>query len=267
MVLIETFIIYKNKDYHMENVEEIYSEKILDIDAKLESIHQDLKRLIERSNKEYLDLMLANLKKDFLNSITSYVSDDIKNGLERGMVDPCEMRETCKSRFTDFLVNNENLILQDNVSKDVIDKKRAELGEIRKGAPFEGCDVCFSEVNSFFDKQLGLISSLQIYSTNEEKRTEISAISNEFMIKSVLEPLSNKQRLQILKSMASETKNFSALSELTGLRGGNLLFHIQKLLESDLILQRHERGDYMITKKGFNLLMMLADFQKLLEIE
>ena len=54
---------------------------------------------MERSNQEYLDLMLANLKKDLLHSLTSYVADDIEGGLERGMVDPCEMRETCKSRF------------------------------------------------------------------------------------------------------------------------------------------------------------------------
>ena len=249
----------------MEKVEEISSEKMVDIDAKLDLIHQDLKRLMERSNKEYLDLMLTNLKKDFLNSITSYVADDRKNSLERGMVDPCEMRETCKSRFNEFLTNNEDLILQDNVSNDIINDKRAELGEIRRGAPFDKCNVCFSEVNSLFEKQLSLISSLQIYSTNEEKRTEISAISEEIMVKRVLEPLSNKQRLQILKSMASETRTFSSLSEITGLKGGNLLFHIQKLLETDLILQRHERGDYMITKKGFNLLMILADFQKINE--
>jgi len=249
----------------MEKVEEISSEKMVDIDAKLDLIHQDLKRLMERSNKEYLDLMLTNLKKDILNSITSYVADDRKNSLERGMVDPCEMRETCKSRFNEFLTNNEDLILQDNVSNDIINDKRAELGEIRRGAPFDKCNVCFSEVNSLFEKQLSLISSLQIYSTNEEKRTEISAISEEIMVKRVLEPLSNKQRLQILKSMASETRTFSSLSEITGLRGGNLLFHIQKLLETDLILQRHERGDYMITKKGFNLLMILADFQKINE--
>ncbi|MBZ2164522.1 winged helix-turn-helix domain-containing protein [Methanobacterium spitsbergense] len=247
----------------MEKVEEIYSEKIVDIDAKLDSIHQDIKRLMERSNKEYLELMLSNLKKDFLNSITSYVSDDRENCLESSMVDPCEMRETCKSRFTNFLANNENLFLQDNVPEDVIEEKKLELSEIRKGAPFDKCDICFSEVNSLFNKQLDLISSLQIYSTNKEKRTEISTIQEENIVKSVLEPLSNKQRLQILKSMASETRTFSALSESTGLRGGNLLFHIQKLLETDLILQRHERGDYMITKKGFNLLMMLANFQKL----
>jgi hypothetical protein len=248
----------------MEKVE-IYNEKKVDIDAKLESIHQDIKRLMERSNKEYLELMLANLKKDFLNSITSYVSNDRENCLERGMVDPCEMRETCKSRFTNFLANNENLIKQDNVPEDVINEKRTELSEIRKGAPFEKCDICFSEVNNLFDKQLDLISSLQIYSTNKEKRIEISAIPEEHIVKNVLEPLSNKQRLQILKSMATETRTFSVLSEITGLRGGNLLFHIQKLLETDLILQRHERGDYMITKKGFNLLMMLADFSRIKE--
>ena len=251
----------------MQKVEEIYSEKIVDIEAKLESMHQDIKRLIERSNKEYLDLMLANLKKDFLNSIISYVSDDRENCLERGMVDPCKMRDTCKSRFTNFLANNENLIMQDNVPEAVIEDKKVELNEIRKGAPFDKCDICFSEVNSLFNKQLDLISSLQIYSTNEEKHTEISAIPEEFMVKSVLEPLSNKQRLQILKSMASETRTFTSLSEITGLRGGNLLFHIQKLLETELILQRHERGDYMITKKGFYLLMILADFQKSIQNE
>ena len=111
----------------MEKVEEIYSKKIVDIDTKLESMHQDIKRLMERSNKEYLDLMLANLKKDFLNSIISYVSDDRENCLERGMVDPCEMRDTCKSRFTNFLTNNDELIMQDNVSKEVIDDKNGRI--------------------------------------------------------------------------------------------------------------------------------------------
>ena len=32
----------------MEKVEEIYSEKMGDIDAKLDLIHQDIKRLMER---------------------------------------------------------------------------------------------------------------------------------------------------------------------------------------------------------------------------
>lgn len=51
---------------------------------------------------------------------------------------------------------------------------------------------------------------------------------------------------------------FSALAELTGLRGGNLLFHLQKLQDGGMILQRNERGDYMITEKGYRALRVVA---------
>ncbi|HNS24836.1 MAG TPA: ArsR family transcriptional regulator, partial [Methanobacteriaceae archaeon] len=57
---------------------------------------------------------------------------------------------------------------------------------------------------------------------------------------------------------------FSQLSELTGLKGGNLLFHLQKLTETDMILQRHERGDYMITEKGYSVLMALSELNCIL---
>ncbi|MFA0833611.1 MAG: helix-turn-helix domain-containing protein [Methanobacterium formicicum] len=233
--------------------------------AKLEAIHRDIKRLMERSNQEYLNLMMTNIRKDFLASLTAYIDGDIEKGLENGMVNPCPMRDTCKSIFTDFLEDNSKNIRHGNISNEVITGKRNELSKIRKKASFDDCDICFKEVDSLFEKQLKLIGSLQIYNSNDEIKTEISAINEEEIVKSVLEPLSNKLRLQILKSMASETHSFSALSELTGLRGGNLLFHIQKLLESDLIIQRHERGDYMITKKGFNLISLLSDFQQCLE--
>lgn len=249
----------------MENVNKMSNSGIYDTPAKLEAIHRDIKRLMERSNQEYLNLMMANLRKDFLDSFAAYVDGDIENGLEKGMVNPCPMRNTCKSIFTDFLEDNSKNIRQGNISNEVVTGKRDELSKIRKKASFDDCDICFKEVNSLFEKQLNLIGSLQIYNSNDEKKTEISAINEEEIVKNVLEPLSNKMRLQILKSMALETHSFSALSELTGLRGGNLLFHIQKLLESDLIIQRHERGDYMITKNGFNLISLLADFQRCLE--
>ncbi|HTX61750.1 MAG TPA: ArsR family transcriptional regulator, partial [Methanobacterium sp.] len=210
----------------MKNVEQIPRPEILDIGAKLEAIHRDIKLLKEKSSQEYLDLLFANLKKDFLISMKSYISDDIENQLEKCMVDPCKMRKTCKSRFTDFLTKNSHMFTEE-VNKDLIDEKRAELSEMEKEAAFNKCGICFSEVNELFDKQISLIDSLQIYNNNVDKKTDIASISDEKMVKNVLEPLANKQRLQILKSMASRTRTFSNLSELTGLRGGNLLFHLQ----------------------------------------
>jgi predicted transcriptional regulator len=71
--------------------------------------------------------------------------------------------------------------------------------------------------------------------------------------------------MQIMKALSTETKTFSAHSSLTGLRGGNLLFHLQKLMDSGMILQRNERGDYMITEKGYMTLKGIAEIYRLLE--
>lgn len=247
----------------MENINETGVLKVKDVNEKLDSIHQDIRRLMEKSNEEYLELMLNNIKKDFISSIIAYIKDDTENNLEKNM-EECDMKSTCKDVFTEFLDSNAELLKMDSISDSILKDKQKELEGRREKAPYNKCETCFSEVRSLFNKQLKLIHSNEVYNNNHEEKPKISAIPEDKLVKNVLEPLSNKQRLQILKSMSMKTQTFSALSELTGLRGGNLLFHIQKLQETNLIIQRHERGDYMITKKGFNLLLLLSDFQKLL---
>ncbi|SCG85829.1 winged helix-turn-helix domain-containing protein [Methanobacterium congolense] len=239
--------------------------EISELKSKLDLMHRDIKRMMKNSNKEYLDLMLKNLKKDFLNCITDHVSEDIETSLERGMVDKCQMRDNCKSKFTELLEKNVDLIKQDEVPETQVTGSRGELENLRAEAPFDKCDVCFSEVTDIFEKQLKLMRSLHIYNGPEEKKIDISDISEDSLVREVFEPLSNRQRLQIIKAVAVETKTFTALSQLTGLRGGNLLFHIQKLLDSNMIIQRHERGDYMITEKGYQVLKVISQLGGVLE--
>jgi len=164
------------------------------------------------------------------------------------------MRDTCKSVFTGFLQNNTSLIKQKNVDEGIISKKESELKDMKNNAPKKQCERCFCEVSNLFGKQMNLMRSLRIYETNEEKKIDILEIPEELIVKEILDPISNMQRLQILKAVFAQTKTFSEFSELTGLRGGNLLFHLQKLLDGGMILQRHERGDYMITEKGYRVL-------------
>jgi DNA-binding HxlR family transcriptional regulator len=248
----------------MSNEAEIYSKEIIEIRARLDRMHNDIKNLMENTNQQYLDLILANSKKDILNSIKEYIAQDIQTNLEKGMVKECNMLNECRQKFTGILQDNMGLIAYDDVPESTISQNQAELTRIKEGAPYNKCDTCFLEANSLFEKQVNLMRSLRIYSTKDENKQDISSICEESVVKDVLEPLSNKQRLQILKSMANETKTFSSLSQLTGLRGGNLLFHLQKLLDSDLILQRHERGDYMLTEKGYKLLVVLSEVHAVL---
>jgi len=237
--------------------------EILEIKEKLYEMHNDMKRFMEKSSQLHLDSVLSGSRTNFTNAIIGHVIDDIKGGLESNMVKKCEMRETCKSNFTGFLQKNASLIKLDEVHEDVILKNQSDLDGMRSNAPSKQCEKCFSHVQNLFGKQISLMRSLRIYNANEEKKQEIAPIPEEFIV-DVLEPLSNKQRLQILKAITIETKTFSLLSELTGLRGGNLLFHLQKLLDSGMILQRHERGDYMITDKGFKVLRSIGDMYSVL---
>jgi predicted transcriptional regulator len=106
---------------------------------------------------------------------------------------------------------------------------------------------------------------MRIYADNQEYKSDISSIKIDIIMSEILEPVSNNHRLEILRAVAFETKSFSAFSELTSLRGGNLLFHIQKLLDCGLILQIHERGDYMITDKGLKILRGLQEIHSSLQ--
>ncbi len=239
--------------------------EINEIKSKLTDMHTDLKRYLELTKLNSNESIRSGVHNNFSNVIIGHVMEDIEDGLGSNMVRNCQMHDTCKSTFTGFLQKNASLIKHDNVNESTISKSRLDLQEMKNGAPKKQCDKCFSEVSALFGEQVNLMRSLRIYSTNEEKKNYISSIPEESMVNDILEPLSNMQRLQILKAVSVEAKTFSAFSELTGLRGGNLLFHLQKLLDSGMILQRHERGDYMITEKGYKVLKGISDICLTLE--
>jgi DNA-binding transcriptional ArsR family regulator len=243
----------------MVNKKENFQDEILEIKAKLFDIHTDLKRFFEQSNMLHHESVISGIHKDFSKVIIGHVTEDIEDGLERNMIRNCEMRDNCKSIFSGFLQKNTGLIKQGNVDEDIISKNQSELQEMKNNAPKKQCDKCFSEVSNLFGRQILLMRSLRIYDTNDENKKDITVIPEGLIVKDILEPLSNMQRLQILKAVSAETKTFSDFSALTGLRGGNLLFHLQKLLDSGMILQRHERGDYMITDKGYKTLKGISN--------
>ena len=139
-------------------------------------------------------------------------------------------------------------------------KSNTDTHTLKKEAKSPLCSRCFSEAGTLFEKQVKLMRSLQIYEDREDmdEKGDISAIEPEKIVSEVCEPVANRQRLLMLKALSGENKTFSELSKLTGLRGGNLLFHLQKLLDTGMVLQRSERGDYIITRKGYSTLQGLS---------
>jgi len=238
--------------------------EIRELKTEITGLRTELKRFIEHANLQHVDVILGDLKKNYADLFTNHQVDTAKNDLSAHMVSNCKMRNTCFELFMDFLQNTARHIKDGQVSDEIIQSYREQMKVLRKKGPYDKCDTCFSEVQRLFEKQVDLMQSLGIYQKSSHANEAIADISDDIVVKDLLEPVANIQRFQILKALAVQTRTFSDISQMTGLRGGNLLFHIKKLADSGMILQRHERGDYVITDKGFKTITAITQLYSVL---
>lgn len=231
-----------------------YESELADIKLMLIDIQHDIRSFMDSSNNMRIDSLVSKVKGDYSGIIVRHLMDDVNKGLEKNMVKKCEMREECKVLISDVLQKNAGLLKNDSVSEALIEENRLELKKLRTKVPYNKCDTCFREASDLLSRQVMLMRSMKIYETGKQTRQDISRLPPEEIVDDILEPLCHQKRFDILKAISAETRSFSSLSKMTGLRGGNLLFHLQKLTEKGLIIQRHERGDYMITGKGFRIM-------------
>jgi DNA-binding transcriptional ArsR family regulator len=238
--------------------------EIRELKTEITGLRTELKRFIERANQQHVDVVLGDLKKNYADMFSNHQVDSAKTDLSAHMVGDCKMREKWFALFMDFSQNTSQHIKDGQVSDEIIQSYREQMKTMRKKGPFDRCDTCFTEVHRLFEKQVDLMQTLGIYKKARDSTESLLEIADESVVKEILEPVANIQRYQILKSLTTQTRTFSEISQITGLRGGNLLFHIKKLTESSLILQRHERGDYIITDKGYKTMTAISQLHQLL---
>jgi predicted transcriptional regulator len=238
--------------------------EIRELKTEITGLRTDLKRFIEKANQQHVNEVLANIKKEYTGVIADHQVGTAKTDLSAHMVEDCAMHKTCYSVFMEFLKDSARHITDGSVSDELIQSYQEKMKMLRKKGPYDHCDTCFTEVARLFEKQVALMKTLGIY----QKRSDTAdvEIPDKTVVNDLLEPVANIQRFQIVKSLTTGTRTFSEISQLTGLKGGNLLFHIKKLTESGMILQRHERGDYIITDKGYKTIVAIGELYKVLSI-
>jgi len=236
--------------------------EIRELKTEVTGLRNDLKRFVERANQQHVDAVLGDIKKEYAGVFADHQIGTAKADLSARMVDGCSMQKTCYGVFMEFLENSAQHIRVGEVSDELIQSYRERMKVLRKKGPYDQCDTCFTEVGQLFEKQVSLMQTLGIYRKDTKTTDVLAEIPDEAVVKDLLEPVANAQRFQIVKALATGTRTFSEISQLTGLKGGNLLFHIRKLTESGMILQRHERGDYIITDKGYKTMAAIGELYK-----
>ncbi len=236
----------------------VRSEGIQEIKEEISRLRSDLRKFMERSNQQHVDTVLSGIRDEYSALFADSQLDAACEGLRREMDSECPMREKCYAVFYEFLKETSGHIREGSVTDEIIGAYRTKLEGLKKTGKLESCSRCFAETARLFEKQVDLMQSLGIYTGSRQDPGASPALPDEEIVSGILEPLASVQRLQMLRNLAPGTMTFTELSKLTTLRGGNLLFHVKKLLDAGLVIQRHERGDYMITAKGFRVLQALS---------
>lgn len=236
--------------------------EIRELKTEISGLRTDLQRFVERANQEHVDAVLRGIRKEYGGVLADQQIGCARTDLSARMVGDCPMETTCYGVFTEFLENSARHIAEGTVSEDLVRSYREKMTALRKKAKKEECSICFSELGRLFENQVGLMRTLGMYRKENAPVTDFTGMSDDAIVKNLLEPVASPARFQILRALSTGTRTFSNISQLTGLRGGNLLFHIRKLTDSGMILQRHERGDYIITDKGFRTLSAIAELYR-----
>ena len=190
--------------------------------------------------------------------VTSKLAAEIDHELDRCMVRNCDGYVKSRGFFTDFLDRSAALAGGDKVEESHIAEMRRELERARANSPYKKCSICFDGVGMLFERHIRLARTQNSYVSEANLRALIDKMDEESVVRNVVDPLSNPQRLELMKWLNSQPMTYSMLSQRTGLKGGNLLFHIQKLLAAGYIAQDQDRGDYSLTERGSKALRYLT---------
>ena len=240
--------------------------KIDRLTEEIVSLRQDIQSILQKEQKSESNLNDASEREKIIQPLKEREISIASESLKKEMVQDCQVREKCYHVFMDFLRQVNDLILEENISEQLISAYRKKVQSLQKNPRFEACPTCFTEINRLFEQHISLLKALNLHNhTNDQPQESFFSIPD--FVSSILEPLSNEQRFMIVQAVSQSPKSYSELSQITRLRGGNLLFHVNKLEQKNLIVQRCDRGDYLITPRGKIALDKILDLANLLSHE
>lgn len=243
--------------------DQISTDELRELRAEIAALRSDLNSYTEKAHH----LQVTSLLSDVRNSCADVIVNGYReNGCEAigKEAGDCPLWKKChpifRALFGEILEN----LRTGELSTDSIEAIRSKVAAMRSHAAYERCASCFSEAEKQMNQQFGMLEAIGAYRKETDADTAVRSLPEAEAATLFSDALGSQVRIQILKALYHDGKTFTDLSKLTGLRGGNLLFHLEKLQKSGMILQRWERGEYRISYRGYEVLNAIAELlQKL----
>jgi hypothetical protein len=235
----------------------------------------ELKREIiklRRETNQRLDIIEHELNKhvalNYTHAIVEYMSRNMKDFIKSLKCQETPQEEQkCKEEILATQQEYLQQLRKGNLSKarqalaelvDLTERMKQKMTE--KGKKI--CAMCCSQQIEMLTLNKSLIDDLNLLSKHshildEESLELVSNIDPLKLKEKVLNPISHEVRLKIMLCIFRGNGRFTHFIETTGLNGGHLLYHLNKLKEQGFIHQ-YSSKDYGLTKKGMKTLLLLA---------
>jgi len=234
------------------------TDEIHELRAEIAALRSDMSRYARQAPGMQPTPLLADFRNTCADAIASRYQ---ASGCEAvgNKAENCPMWESCRPVFSMLFEEVLEKIHSGELFHDDIQNLNSRIEALKAHAPSERCESCFAEVEKQMDEELGLLEAIGIYRRDPDTRAAVLDLPEEEAAALFGDALASPVRIQVIKACYDDGKTFTELSKLTGLRGGNLLFHLEKLLKSGIIKQKDDRGEYQITCRGYEMAGMAAE--------
>ena len=245
------------------------------IEERLAQIEQDI-RTLKNDHREGIDELLENMRtfqntiieeridaireqlaKRYERLLVDLVLNNAENSLDRQCRDPCVRRK----EWHDFFISS----LRDMTkSSDQCLPNSLESGDdellaknpIFATPPCKDCFQTFLHEKEMLKRTLDHLADLKQSMARKNGGTFISELPCDAVISNIVDPLSHEIRFAMLKALSTGSMTFKQLGELTDSKGGHLIYHLNKLIDSGLVIKT-DAGRYSLTDKGLGIMELI----------
>lgn len=235
------------KTDHKEGIDTILTEmrtfQNFIIEERIATIRQQLE---ERYKKLFMDILLENAS----------------NNMNEELQDPCILnrRKECHELFLSRLRSIANASDYSDPALNNSDEIKEESAAQHPVFTNSSCKACY---NTYLNQRKQLkktVNNLADYKKSilgKNNNIFISELPENIVISAIVEPLSHENRFAMLKSLSTGSMTFKELSQLTNSKGGHLLYHLNKLIDSRLVVKDDSSKRYSITDKGIGVMDLI----------
>ena len=232
------------KSDHRQGVDELLTEmrtfQNIIIEERIDAIRQQIAKRYERL---LIDLLLKNAE----HSLDEHCQDSCIRNRRK------ECHDLLLSRIRDMAkVLDQGLPCNPQLSDDELVAKYPVLAV----SPCNECFQTYLHEKEQLKNTIDRLDDLKQSMARKNGGMFISELPDNAVISNIVDPLSHEIRFAMLKALSTGSMTFKELGNLTDSKGGHLLYHLNKLIDSGLVIKT-DAGRYSLTDKGMGVMELI----------